>query len=283
VSTSPLFSRLIDDAALFPPGNAPMPAAVPAHREHRAAWYSALVGPFLCPASRLDELIGHLDDDDAGFGVTVIVDTGTGGIGPAVDTVAADPQLVLRGIEVPLRGEPLSDAAERAVRALDAAIGGPDDDEPAYVEVPRTDGWRRALEVVAESGYRAKLRTGGVTPEAFPSEAEVAQFMIACLELDVPFKCTAGLHHAVRHTTADRQEQHGFLNVLLAVAAALDGGDDASIAAALAERSSSAVAESIRSIPPGRASEIRSWLGSYGSCSITDPIDDLIDLKLLSG
>ena len=42
--------QLIDDAALFPPGNAPMPAAVAAHRRHRAAAYRELVGPFLCPA-----------------------------------------------------------------------------------------------------------------------------------------------------------------------------------------------------------------------------------------
>ena len=31
-----LFDGLFDDAALFPPGNAPMAAAVPAHRRLRA-------------------------------------------------------------------------------------------------------------------------------------------------------------------------------------------------------------------------------------------------------
>ncbi|NIS30410.1 MAG: hypothetical protein GWO04_10820, partial [Actinobacteria bacterium] len=74
------------------------------------------------------------------------------------------------------------------------------------------------------------------TPEAFPREDEVARFIVACLELDVPFKFTAGLHHAVRRTTTDGREEHGFLNALLAVAVALDGGDVQAIAHTLADR-----------------------------------------------
>lgn len=280
---SPLFYALIDDAALFPPGNAPMAEAVPAHHKHRTAWYADMIGPFLCPASRLDELAGRLTDDAADvLSVTVIVDTGTAGIGEAVDAVAADRRLMLRGVEVPLRGEPLRDAARRTVAALDAAVGGPDDDEPSYVEVPRTDGWRDALEVVADSGYRAKLRTGGPTPEAFPSEEEVARFIVACLELGIAFKFTAGLHHAVRRTTPDGREEHGFLNALLAVAVALDGGDVQAIASVLAKRDSADLAERAITLPTERASQVREWLGSYGSCSVTEPIDDLRDLKLLS-
>lgn len=281
MSTSPLFHALIDDAALFPPGNAPMEIAVPTHQEHRSAWYADMIGPFLCPASRLTELAGRLDDD-AALGVTIIVDTGTGGIGPAVDEVAADRRMTLRGAEAPLRGEPLPDAARRTVAALDAALGGPDDEEPAYIEVPRAEGWRDALEIVAESGYRAKLRTGGPTPEAFPPEDEVARFIVACLELDVPFKFTAGLHHAVRRTTPDGREEHGFLNALLAVAVALDGGDVEAIAHTLADRGAQGIADRIAALPGGRASSVRAWLGSYGSCSVTEPIGDLLDLKLVS-
>lgn len=278
---SSLFHALIDDAALFPPGNAPMEDAVPAHREHRTAWYADMIGPFLCPASRLDGLAGRLGDDDD-LGVTVIVDTGTGGIGEAVDAVAADRRMTLRGVEIALRGEPLHDAARRTVAALDAALGGPDDDEPAYIEIPRTDGWRSALEVVADSGYRAKLRTGGPTADAFPPETEVAQFIVACLDLGVPFKLTAGLHHAVRRTTDDGRDEHGFLNTLLAVAVALDGGDVPAIARALADREAPGIAERIEALPGERASSVRAWLGSYGSCSVTEPIDDLQELQLVS-
>ena len=46
-----LFARLVDDAAVFPPGNAPLPEAVTAHLTHRTAWYASLVGPLMVPTS----------------------------------------------------------------------------------------------------------------------------------------------------------------------------------------------------------------------------------------
>ena len=274
MSTTPLFTALIDDAALFPPGNAPMLDAVREHARHRSAWYGSLVGPFLCPASRLEELAGLVATPSD---VRVVVDTGAGGVGPAVDAVASDGLLVLRGVEVALRAEPLADAARRAVAALDAALGGPDDEEPAYVEVPRAPGWREALEVVADSGYRAKLRTG----DTFPSEEEVATFVLACLDLGLPFKCTAGLHRAVRHTTPDGIEQHGFLNILVGVATALEGGDTAAVASALAERDLATVTGRVRGLDDGRARGVRRWFSSFGSCSVDEPLADLVALELV--
>ena len=42
---SPAFlDALVDDAAIFPPGNVPLDQAVKEHREHREAPYAALVG-----------------------------------------------------------------------------------------------------------------------------------------------------------------------------------------------------------------------------------------------
>ncbi|HEX6336966.1 MAG TPA: hypothetical protein VFZ85_08435 [Jiangellaceae bacterium] len=281
MSTLPLlFHRLIDDAALFPPGNAPMPEAVPAHERHRTQWYAPLVGPFLCPAARVSELSQHAT---AKLGV-IVVASGPGDIEPAVQTVLADPQLELRGVEVPMRGEPLADSARRTLVALDAALVDADDPDqlPVYVEIPRAPGWRDALDQVAVAGYRSKLRTGGETAEAFPAEHEVAAFIIACREFDVRFKFTAGLHHAIRHTTSDGLEQHGFLNALAAVAEALDGADEAALAAILAERDAAAIAERVKAIPVGRAATVRTWFGSYGSCSIDEPLQELLDLGLVT-
>ncbi|HJU97117.1 MAG TPA: hypothetical protein VJ644_03995 [Jiangellaceae bacterium] len=282
MSITALYTALIDDAALFPPGSAPMPEAVTSHLGHRRAWYAPLVGPFVCPATRLDELAAHLDFGSGPLGVTVVVDTGVGGIGPAVDVVAADDRMILRGIEVPLRGEPLTDPARRTLAALDAAVGGPDEEEPAYVEVPRQMGWREALEIVADSGYRAKLRTGGATPDAFPPDGHVASFILACLDLDTPFKFTAGLHRAVRHTSSDGVEQHGFLNALAGVAVGIDGGGDVDVARTVGDRDSAAVADLVRGLPAATAARVRTWFTSYGSCSIAEPVDDLLALGLVS-
>jgi hypothetical protein len=277
VSTAALFAGLIDDAALFPPGNASMPVAIQDHGRHREAWYAPVVGPFLCPASRLDELAAQVEVPIA---VRLVIDTGAGGIGPAVDAIASDDRMALRGVEISLPPEAPADSARRAISVLDAALGGPDDDEPAYLEPARAPGWRAALEVIAESGYRAKLRTG-TTAGAVPDGAAVAEFVVACLDLGIPFKCTAGLHRGVRHSAADGSEQHGFLNILATVATCLDGGDVRAVAAVLDDRDGVALATRLRSLDDRRATQVRRWFTSFGSCSVLEPLEDLIALDLI--
>ncbi|WP_116952643.1 hypothetical protein [Jiangella endophytica] len=268
----PMFERLVDDAAVFPPGDLPLADAVPAHVAHRSAWYSALVGPLLCPASSLESLAGLARSLPEPLEVAVVVDTGTAGVLAAVDTVAQEPRLVLRGVEVPLRGSPLGENARRTVAALDAALGGPDDDEPAYVEVPRSPGWEVALDVVADAGYRAKLRTGGPSPDAMPPDDEVAAFVVGCLDRGIPFKFTAGLHHAVR-----RPSEHGFLNLLLATGTAAGGGTAADVAAVLSIDDGERLAAAVTELP---APSVRRWFASYGSCSIAEPLAELVALGL---
>ncbi len=270
----PMFERLIDDAAVFPPGSLPLAEAVPAHSEHLAAWYSALVGPLLCRESELESLASLTRELPSPVGVAVVVDTGTAGVLAAADAVAHESQLVLRGVEVPLRGSPLGENARRTVAALDAALGGPDDEEPAYVEVPRSPGWEDALDVIADAGYRAKLRTGGASADALPSDDEVAAFVVGCLDRGISFKFTAGLHHAVR-----RPGEHGFLNLLLAVGRAVAGAPAAEVAATLSIDDGALLAAGVAELP---AASVRRWFASYGSCSIAEPLAELIALGLVA-
>ncbi len=51
-----LFAGLLDDAAVFPPGNASVPDAVRLHREHRASWFAPLIGPLVVPDTELVEV-----------------------------------------------------------------------------------------------------------------------------------------------------------------------------------------------------------------------------------
>ena len=99
---------------------------------------------------------------------------------------------------------------------------------PTYCEVP-LDG----LHEVKREGCFAKLRTGGVKPEAIPSINAVAAFIRFCAERRLPFKATAGLHHPIRaehpltyEANAPRAVMHGFLNVFLAAAFAWHGEKD---------------------------------------------------------
>jgi hypothetical protein len=277
----PEYTALVDDAAIFPPGEAPLAEAVPAHRAHLAAPYAAMVGPFVVSDDRLPDLAGLVDPDDEPLRVTVVVTGGAGAVEPAYRWATA-PGLEVAGIEVALRD--LDDLAGNARRVV-AAVTQLGVDVPVHVEPPLvpgapSHGWLTALDEVASADLRVKLRTGGVTADAFPAEATVATAIDAALDRELPFKCTAGLHHAVRHRAGDTGfEHHGFLNVLLATRAALDGDD---VTAALAEQDPQAVVRRLTEAGSDGLVRARRWFTSFGCCGVRDPYDDLVALSLVA-
>jgi hypothetical protein len=268
-----MFDGLFDDAALFTPGDAPMAAAVSAHRAVRNR-PSSLVGPFVVPAARLDELTGHLDDGPA-FGVSLI--TAGGDLPAATRRTDVTPGLSLAAVEVPVVGD--GGAAREAVRALDDVLPAT---VPAAVELPRSAARAEVLDVLAGTRYRAKLRTGGLRPELFPSAQELAESPHACVARDVAFTCMAGLHHAVRHTDPQTGfEHHSFFTVLLAVSA-LSAGAPAPVAVEhLRTSDAGEMVAARRAWPRHRAGRARALSTSFGTCSVLEPVDDLVRLWLL--
>jgi hypothetical protein len=271
-----LFAGLVDDAALFPPGNAPMPIGLKQHGEHHASSYGDVIGPFLCPVSRIDELTAALTEDQH-VAVSLVVDVTGEATHRALRISTADPRLSLVGIE----------AADSRLGADAAAVGANLrrlDDVTGYLEVGRRE-FDDSLDLVGTTGWHAaKYRTGGTTAEAFPSENELAAFIVACARRQIPFKLTAGLHHAVRgNDPKTGYEHHGVLNVLRATAGAIDGGQIKDAALWLAEREPAAVAGSARDLDVPTAEYLRRTFRSFGCCGVTDPIDDLVSLGLLDG
>ncbi|MFL6056508.1 MAG: hypothetical protein ACJ72W_26960 [Actinoallomurus sp.] len=233
---------------------------------------------FLCPAGRLPELSGALADGDRfDLGLITLLDPET--VRRALDLPAGEPRLVLAAVEGPLPSG--TDPVEAARQALGVLAELPAD-LPCHVEVPLTDGWRGALGVLAEGGRGAKVRCGGLRPELFPTVEGLAAFLHACAELGLPFKATAGLHHAVRY----RDERtgfthHGFLNLLLAVCRAVDGGSSGDVAAVLRSADTAALAAEARAVPEHVAGRARTLLVAYGSCSTAEPLEDLQALGLV--
>src|SRR5271165_1721935 len=135
---------------------------------------------------------------------------------------------------------------------------------------------------VADHRYLAKVRTGGTTAGAFPDEPTLAACVAALAAERLPFKCTAGLHHAVRHTAPDTGfEHHGFLNVLLAVAAALATEPVEEITAQLADPAASRVAAKVSELDGDTVLAVRDLFTSFGTCSTDEPIQDLVTLGLI--
>jgi hypothetical protein len=266
--------RLVDDAAVFPPGNAPVPEALAAHARHRTRWYADLVGPLMLPASALP----GLDPRVALPRIGVIGDTGLAGVPAALAAAAGSDRWVQFEVAVAKRGQD----PQPGLRTLLGEVGvGPTLE--VYAEVPLTWGLLNALDTLATeraAGARvaAKFRTGGLAAELFPTPVELAAVICACRDRELPFKLTAGLHHALRHTDPETGfTHHGFLNVLAGSLLAAGGAEVAEVAELLGTTDPVPVVEAVR----GHQAERRPlWIG-FGSCRIDEPLADLTGLGLL--
>jgi hypothetical protein len=276
----PVFRGLFDDASLFPPASLAMADAVAGHLRHQAAWYREMSGPFVCADTNITELRAALTAAGvAGLDLALVLPGGAAGLDAAVDGVFADPRLRLRAVEVPAVAR---DSITAAVADVAAALDRiPLAGVAAFIEVPARDVTAAAARAVDDHRYRAKVRTGGTTAQAFPDDQTLASCLVTLAQARLAFKCTAGLHHAVRHRAADTGfEHHGFLNVLLAVAAALDDASREQVAAELADPDAARVAAKISNLDAETISAVRSLVTSFGTCSTDEPVNDLVTLGL---
>jgi hypothetical protein len=265
---------LVDDAAIFPPGDVPLDDAMAAYAVRPAAEGEELVGSFVVKDTDLPKL----RDFD---GVLSIVVTGGAGQFAGPTQFIRRTNIAPAGMEIAVRD--LDDLAGN-VRRVVAATDELETEWPIFVELPQTvpdHGWLAAADVAAEAGLRLKLRTGGLEASAFPSSEVLAGWIDAALDRETPFKCTAGLHHAVRYTGAETGfEHHGFLNVLVATRMLFDGASVDQAVTVLEQRESAALVEAAGTLDLAGA---RRWFTSFGSCSVAEPWADLHELGLLGG
>ncbi|MGW4477806.1 hypothetical protein [Rhodococcus triatomae] len=276
---SPLLTGLCDDAALFPPGNAALESAVPAHFAHEDSEHADLVGPFVFPETRLAELPPVLADrGDRTLPLSLTVPGGTDSVPQALEKVRAIDGVRLVALEIAVPIDQSVPDLFAALREISSAAPGVD----IYVEVPRDGRRSDILAALPAAGYRAKFRTGGVVADAYPDEAELAAAIEIAVSRNVPFKATAGLHHAVRNTDPETGfEQHGFLNLMLATHLAGTGAGTDAVAAALADRDGARLADTLGALPAEAVAALRDRFRSYGTCSIGDPLTDLTALGLV--
>jgi len=135
-----------------------------------------------------------------------------------------------------------------------------------------------------------KLRTGGVTADAFPTSRQIARVLVTAAKYNVPVKFTAGLHHPVRMFREEvKTTMHGFLNVLGAgLFAREQKWDEEQSTAMLEDEDAGAFRftdESFhwRDFQMGVAAiaKQRAFITSFGSCSFDEPREDLRELKML--
>jgi hypothetical protein len=298
------FGALVDYAGLFPPAKLAMDDAVVQYDAARSGSHAWMLGRFIVPASRLAELVDAIGSREP-FAVSVIVDADADArrwfgsaqrsLGDVARFRVSDSRIRVEALEAAL--PPLLSQRE----TYDATLGqfaslvaraGLRDLE-IYAEWPRDERWSEllpaAMTAAARSRLGVKIRCGGVTPEAFPSVADVAAFLDAAATEHVPFKATAGLHHPVRHHNAQAgAAMHGFLN-LLAAAALAHRVSRETLEQILAEEDPAAFSFGPETMAwrddcvalDELASVRRDDFIAYGSCSFSEPVDDLTALAIL--
>ena len=281
-------SGLIDYAGLFPPAGLPLDVVADQFGRYRAARHAWMLGRLVVPADRLGdaEAAAHRAGAsvDEPWRVSALV--GTADHSEAIAAALVDGHHRPRTVRV---------------EAVEAVAGSADDiarlgriwpiEFERYVEIPADSDPAPLMAALSAAGLFAKIRAGGVTPDRFPSTAQMARFLVRARDASVPMKATAGLHHALRgdyrltyEPESARATMHGFLNLVLAATLLAAGKIDEELAeACLDEDRPEAFKLS------GRAgswlngvvtySELsharRSLLRSVGSCSFDEPVAEI--------
>jgi hypothetical protein len=296
-----LLRDLADYAGLFPPASQPMPKSVANYDRYLQSEWSWILGRLILQVARLTEFerafaslptrapekglqnwrLSALLGSDVEADIDRINE-----FNARAAFKKAVKRAVVESVEVKV-----ANAAD--IKRLAAIIPS---HLATYFEIPLSGGEEECIAAAADSGRCAKIRTGGETADKFPESENVIEFMRQCAAANVPFKATAGLHHplrSVRRFTYQPESatglMHGFINVFLA-AAFLRTGMAPNVALQLLEERSPHAFHFTPKVISWREHELtrdeiattrKTSAISFGSCSFTEPVDDLKSLQLL--
>ena len=289
-----LLTEIVDYAGLFPPTEVSMAEAVLNYATYKNSNYNWMLGRFVVPVARLDEFWETARDfvsrdTRSGWRLSVLAGEDIYETIRKTDDFNAhnSPHIFCDTLEVRAATE---SKIENTVNSLPEYL-------TAYFEVPNNERLGDLVATLAFLGQRAKIRTGGVMPDAFPSPHEIIRFVRTCLAANVPFKATAGLHHPLRcfkpltyAANAPQGTMHGFLNMFLMTGFAREGYKSLILEEILEDEFEEGfefdengvtwrndyflnIAQLVRLR--------RENIISFGSCSFDEPISDLQAIGLL--
>jgi hypothetical protein len=281
---------VVDYAGLYPPASLDMGRAVQNYAEYRMSDDAWMLGRFVVPIDRIPELEDSWKslEENVRFGWRLSVVLGS--------NVEQDLACV-HAFNASHEGYIQIDSVEGRLTtpgAIARATAAAKRRVELFVEVPTRDDPSSLTSAIQEWGVHAKIRTGGTTPDAIPSSAEVVQFLRRCRESQLAFKATAGLHHPVRsefrltyEDSAPRAVMYGYLNLLMAAAFMQAGWNDQDVRQVLEESDADAFGADPRSVRWNQRSltldqlrDARRFVLSFGSCSFREPIEELRSLRL---
>ncbi len=301
-SLKSFLSQIIDYAGLYPPANLPLEEAFANFVKYQTEGEAWMLSRFIIPAKRLVELPNF--DGNLSFSLL-----GRGGkdVDDFLENLNLDladihafqethKSAVLNMVETTL---PASAFAGQSSHGLvnEAADLFNRNGLTVFFEIAAGDEWQtraekliRALRKIKDKHVGFKLRTGGVTADAFPSTRQIAWAIASVCDAGVPMKCTAGLHHPIRHYNESvRTKMHGFLNVFSAgVLAVTNSLNPQEIHAILEDEDAASFVfdetgfswKNLR-VTNSEILNARIYMTSFGSCSFDEPRDDLRKMGFL--
>lgn len=251
-----------------------------------------MLGRFVVPVARLSEFLeaaeGHFSDGDP-WRLSVLA-------GEDIGSTIRDIKL----FNTENGSRAVCDSLEvkaTTVSKIENTVAALPDELTAYFEISTGDNFADLVTSLSLKGQRAKIRTGGTVREDFPPSRDVIRFVRTCMAANVPFKATAGLHHPIRcfrpltyAGDAPKGTMHGFLNVLLMTGFARESYRVALLEELMEEEFDEAFAfrdngiawRNDHFLTDGHIQRLRSkGMISFGSCSFTEPVEDLQGLGLL--
>ncbi len=291
-----MMNGAVDYAGLFPPAALSMAETVHRYAAYAASPESWMLGRLIVPVARLEEFVA------AYFTLATAASDGDTDVAAAapwrLSVIAkASDAAALAAFNARYGARTRIDTVEApTVSAADIpALGALATSYMVFAEVSVVEDPGPIVALLAQHKVRAKVRTGGVTPSAIPTAANVARFVVTCRDAKVPFKATAGLHHAIRadyaltyEPASERATMFGFVNVLLASAAAAMAASVSEVEKILAATDGFVIDGTGALLPTGRLMQAvdvamarTSGIASFGSCSFDEPVAELTQRGLL--
>ena len=289
-----LLAGAIDYAGLFPPSKLSMSEAVINYATYKHSNYNWMLGRFVLATAQLPDFLESSRDfvsrDSAsGWRLSALASEDIYDTFKRINDFNArfGPGVLVDSLEV--KANTVS-KIENTVNALPEGI-------TAYFEISVGPNFHELVSTLALRGQKAKIRTGGITPDAFPRSADIIRFVRTCTAANVPFKATAGLHHPIRcfkpltyDPDAPTGTMHGFLNLFLMTAFARESYKPALLEELMEEEFEEVFQFEENGVRWRNEYVLNNWqlertrkmgIHSFGSCSFDEPIADLRSLGLL--
>lgn len=296
-----LLDHALDYAGMFPPCSLDLEPALTNQARYVRLPDNWMLNAFVLPIGKFDAAKQFLSQFDPARPLSISA------LGPKTENAAAFREALVETDEA-IRSLSAHNVDLVSISQLEMFLPGDVDSSlvaeaqtivgnlPAFWEAP-AERAEQTIAMLAQHNsnldhptFGYKMRTGGVTADAFPTSAQIALALVTPATHQVPIKFTAGLHHPLRQYREEVQtKMHGFLNVLGAAVLAAERQWDAAQTATMLEDES---ADSFKfddeffawrdwRIDLQRLRDRRRCVTSFGSCSFEEPREDLRALKLL--